>query len=206
VQADTTNWQISNSLVRVAPNAAAGGFDISTFVATWKLKTYAFGLSAGAGLGGVSSVMVLRNSPEECSIRIASGGWFANTGRTYIDIALRRGDRLARFYVSSDVTNIWQIRRSAAEAGSAITFGAVTAGGIVATAADGNGEKYVMLSYQAVTVSDLVNGKLTLNAAGKTMDFAIGTTPSGAGAPDNAVSLAGQYLAAQAESQRIVAR
>jgi hypothetical protein len=220
-QADTLNWRLSNGLIRITPNAQAGGtgstFNVSHYNgSTWsKPKGFTVGSSGGVvgsigtGIGSsIQSVTVLRNSPEEVVIRLVVGNPPAYTGRVFVDLSLRRGDVMADLFLSSDLSLKWQVFRQNAEAATAITFGAVTAGGIRATANDSDGNRYILLSYQAATTTSLANGALTQNAFSTSFDAAIGAEigGSGAGTPNVATAIAGQYLAAQAETQRIVAR
>jgi hypothetical protein len=211
-QTDLVNWRLSNGLVRITPNATAGKLDISHWKgAAWATaKTYQFTGTVTAGLiNGFIAVTVLRNSVEECILRlgctVAVG---INWGRVNLDISLRRGDRIARIFLSSTAQDQWQVARSTAEAATAITYGAVTLGAFRATANDADGNRYVLASYQSAATSDLVNGKLTENATVNTMDVGIGSEIAGSAAivPDRAVDIAQQYLAAQSESQRIVLR
>ena len=212
VQADLVNWRLSNGLVRVTPNATAGKLDVSHWKgAAWAAaKTYRFTETLNGYLvNGFTSVTVLRNCPEETTIRlgaISSGG--LGWGRINIDLGLRRGDRLVRGYLSSDSQGDWQVARDTTEAATAITYGAVTLGNIRATANDADGNRYVLISDQKAVTSDLVNGKLTQNAPSYTMDFGIGSEIGGSGssAPERAVDIAQQYLAVQGEKQQVVVR
>jgi hypothetical protein len=209
VQPDVVNWRLSNGLVRVTPNATPGKIDIAHWKgAAWAAaKTYK--ITASGLVNGWTAVTVLRNSTEECVLRLSC----TTTGDvipTYLDISLRRGDRLVRMNLSIqwNTANFAAVYRDATEAATAITYGAVTLGGIRATANDADGNRYVLLSYQGGTTNDLVFGGLTLTAGQKTMDIGIGSEIGGSGAAaiDTATAIANQYLAAQAESQRIVSR
>jgi hypothetical protein len=218
VQNDLVNWRLQNGLVRVTPNATAGKIDVSHFNgSTWSvLKTYTL-TETNAPLGlvnGFTTLSVLRNSSEETIIRLGLTTTITgpvSSGRISLDISLRRGDFLARMYLTADVAATrWKIARDTVEAATAITYSGVTAGGIRATANDADTNRYVLLSYQAAVTNDLVNGAMTQNApALATFDFAIGSEIGGSGAGANtraAAALARQYLAAQGESQRVVTR
>lgn len=213
-QPDLVNWRLSNGLVRVTPNGTAGKLDIShwDWANAWSTpKTYQItGTTLAGALYNPRSLTIARNSVEECVIRLgcASSVQGIAFGRINLDISLRRGDRLARIYLTSDRADQWQVKRDTTEAATAITYGAVTLGGIRATNNDGDINRYVLLSYQAAVTSDLVNGKLTQNALSTTMDIGIGLESGGASAsaPDRAFDLAQQYLAMQSEAQRVVKR
>jgi hypothetical protein len=154
---------------------------------------------------------VFRNSVEEVIIHLGCTVNFGiNWGRVGVDLALRRGDRIVRGFLSSDSQSNWQVARNTTEAATAITYGAVTLGNIRATANDGDGNRYVLITDQTATpVSDLGNGSLTQNAAtNNTFDFGIGSEIGGSGAahPNWAQDLAQQYIATQIEEQRVVIR
>lgn len=209
-QPDPLNWRLSNGLVRVTSTGSPGLLLVSWYNGTSWSATTVFRISDNGGGSPINypwtSVVVLRNSVEEVSIRLTSIQ-SANEIVT-VDLSLRRGDRLVRLFIAaSNVPRTFAVFRTAIEAGTAITYGAVTVGGVRKTTNDADGNRWVILSYQATPVNDLVNGGVKLNAAGLTMDAAIGAVvPGTAAAPDDAVSLAKQYLAAQSESQHVVPR
>lgn len=211
--ADVVNWRLSNGLVRVTPNATAGKIDIAHWKsASWATaKTYKFTGTVLRGLiNGWTAITVLRNSVEECILRLSCTSATGFVFPIFLDISLRRGDRLARIYLTNarNYSDKWSVFRDSVEAATAITYGAVTLGGFRATANDSDSNRYVLLSYQAAVTSDLVNGGLTQNVAAAAMDIGIGSEIAGSAAvdPDKAAELAGQYLAAQSEAQRVVAR
>lgn len=211
LQNDTVNWRLSNGLVRVTANATAGKIDVSHWIsASWSaVKTYKFTGTNRGLINAITAITILRNSTEECAIRLTCTGATGTPVPIFVDISLRRGDRLARIYITVNTTfnDTWAVFRNSVEAATAITYGAVTLGGFRATANDGDGNRYVLLSYQAATTSDLVNGGLTATGNGP-MDVGIGSEVGGSGAAaiDTATNIAKQYIAAQSESQRIVAR
>jgi hypothetical protein len=212
-QPSPASWRLSNGLVRVTPNVGTPGvLDVSFYSGSVWSGTKSFillgSVSAGA-LTGFTSVTVLRNSVEEVVIRLGAIVGVAGWGRLYIDLSLRRGDFLVRGYLTSDLTEKWQIRVFTAEAATAITYGAVTLGNIRATVNDPDGNRYVLITDQtAGPVSDLVNGRLTQNVSSMTFDFGIGSAIGGSFAvtPGRPQDLAQQYIAAQSESQRVVGR
>jgi hypothetical protein len=202
-QPDLVNWRLSNGLVRVTW-VSSSILGVSHYNgSTWSaVKQYAFSSPAV----GPTSISILRNSVEETTMRMSAVAGGNNT--LNVDISLRRGDRIVRIYMSSSFSITPKIARGTAEAATAITYGAVTLGGFRATANDGDGNRYVLLSYQSAATSDLVNGALTRGASGTSFDIGIGSEIGGSGAtvPNRAVDIAQQYLAAQSESQRIVSR
>ncbi len=210
VQPDYVNWRLSNGMLRVTPSG--GALLVSHWdhvaVAWTTAKSYSFSATTGGAFTGFSGIAVLRNAPEEVCIRLTMIPSNASVTRYFMDLSLRRGDRQVRGYITSDNADAYVVARTAAEAATAITYGAVTLGGIRATSNDGDGFRYVLLSYQQAVTSDLVNGKLTQTVAAKSFDFSLGgeVRGSAAPAPDRAVDIAKQYLAAQSEKMLVVAR
>lgn len=111
---DATNWRISNGLVRITPSSS-GIVDIEFFNGTtWctaqpvnlemrfpSAPTYSYRFVYDT----VVSAVVLRNSPEVCSLRLTikpssllsgSDDWMVYAYAS-LDITIRRGDVLARF-------------------------------------------------------------------------------------------------------------
>lgn len=209
-QYDVANWRLSNGLVRVTPNAGGTGkFDVSHWKgAAWAAaKTYSL-FDGVASTTAINTVSVLRNSPEECALRLTFTTGQRNA--LTVDLSLRRGDRMVRMYLVCAIPRAWKLQRDVVEAATALSYGAlpVVTGAIRATAADADGNRYVLVSDGAATTNDLVNGSIRWTFTSLTGDFGIGSEIGGAGAvfPDDANSLAQQYLAAQTESQRVVAR
>lgn len=208
VQADIVNWRLSNGLVRVTPNSSNATLDISHYngVSWSPIKTWVL-TQGGAGWGTWNAITVLRNSVEETIVRLTGPSQSGGIGLVTIDISLRRGDRMVRFYISHTGTAVnWRFSRSVVEAATAITYGAVTLGGIRATATDADGNRYVLVSYGAASTTDLVNGGIVQAGPFNSADFGVGSTIGAGSSPDDATSLAKEYLAAQAETQRVVPR
>jgi hypothetical protein len=210
VQPDVANWRLSNGLVRVTPNAIASRLDISHYNGSiWSTKTYTLKDGAAPLVTGWNSLTVLRNSVEETIIRLTSGVGMLDI--LSLDISLRRGDEIARLYFATTLSNghNYAVARITAEASTAVAVGAITKGMIRATSNDADGNRFVIFSVQnANPTNDLVNGAVTNTASPMAADFGIGSEIGGSGSavPNRAVDLGGQYLAAQDETQRVVAR
>jgi hypothetical protein len=195
-------------------NSAAVNIGNSGAASVSRHSNFSYGIIGAAvpvSLTGLNSLTVLRNSVEETDIRLSLATSAGTTvGIVLLDLSLRRGDRLVRLYVSSATTLTFKLARDSVEAATAITYGAVTLGGIRATADDGDGNRYIILSVQRATpANDLTNGAITQGATGLMADYAIGSEIGGSTATpglDDAVTVAKQYIAAQSESQRIVPR
>lgn len=186
-----TGWEMHNGLVKVAIDAATGRFNISAWTGgAWQVKSWELFHSTGPAitLGVPEYSSVLRNDYECTAIRITKA---LTIGRVSVDFTLRRGSRFVEVYVQHQFGTTLKIVRSAVEASSAST------GYIVATAADGANNKYILGSAKSFT-ADNVNGGIS-KAATPTLDAFIGVVVNGAGAGDIAADLFKQYLGAPSE-------
>jgi hypothetical protein len=166
------------------------------------------------------SVKIIRNAPEECILRVpvignATSGWppsQINAYRAspmYLDIAIRRGSRIVRFYLTAATnpnSTTWTWGNRVAVASSAIT------GGNVWTSNDANSNRVGIFSAMATT-NDLVNGRITTTGTTLTAwDFAVAMELGGTGSTnrDTIASQVLQYIGgaggSQAERMQVVAR
>lgn len=204
-----TAWRLSNDLVRVTPSATAGRLDISHYDgAAWVTKTYNFRIQGSHHVNLFTSVAVLRNAPEAVVIRLGcstEGG--LDIGPVTIDLELRRGDRLVRGFIQSDVARAWRFGRNTAEASTLLTGTSHPSGGIRATSNDANGDRFALFTTLDFS-ADLTNGSIYADAAVTRMDFGIGLEVNGSAAvePDRVFDLSGNYFSAQAERQMVVRR
>lgn len=197
------NWRLSNGLVRVTP-ASGGKLDVSHYDgAAWDTAIrYRLRLAAADWANGSSTqITVLRNSPEECVIRVATAptGVTTNAIRS-IDLSLKRGSRFVQVIMSNPTGREpgWGIKRDATEAATAIT------GGLRATANDASGNRYIIACNQSPT-TDLVNGGVD---ASSSPVFMIGSEVGGSGAAarDAAAAVVNQFLFQISERQTVVAK
>lgn len=203
-----TTWAMGNSLVNVIGSATAAKaefamlwHDGTQYESTKVLRVAA----AGSDLTFAPvQVRTLRNTPEQCSIRVRLG-YAGTTGAvdldtTYVDITLRRGHRFAEFLITSTASATWGLNLVTAEALTAIT------GGARATNNDAGGNKLVFASPQAHTL-DTTNGKIRLTSAGLKFAAGVGISIGGSlvAPPDETPqAVANQYFAAQYGTQRVV--
>lgn len=184
-------WEIHNGLVKVAVNAGTGLFNISAYTGgAWQSKLWELFHSTGPAvtLGVPDYATVLRNDYECVSVRITKS---LAPGRVMVDFTLRRGSRFAEVYVQHQFGTTLKIVRNTTEASTAST------GYIVATAADGASNKFILGSAKSFT-ADNVNGGIS-KAATPTLDAFIGVEVNGAGAGDIAADLFKQYLGVPSE-------
>ena len=201
-----TDWELSNGLVKVTPDAIGGRLDVAHYdgaqwdtAKVWRIQ------AAGGDVGVWEAVSILRNDPEEASIRLERS--MSGAGAVTLDLSLRRGSRFVTCRMSRSVGVTLGIVLATAEAGTAITpAGATAAVAVRATATDADGNRYLAGTPTTPTF-DLVNGGLSV-AATTTLDFFIGSVIDGAlaVAGDQAADLCLQYLGAISEQTEPVPR
>lgn len=210
IPAERDTWRLSNGLVRMRPNE--NGFGLSCFDGTtWSPETIFTGTVGGSSLGGTvlaTSLRVLRNSPEECIIRLPvaipsalAGALGVGTIRVDIDLAVRRGERTIRVFLASTEAEEFGVEAVNTTASTALT------GGIRATSNDSNGDRFVLATPQTVT-NDLTQGGFALSSPEATFAYAVGFEVGGSGAAtdDVAQQLAFQYHAAHSERVVVASR
>lgn len=195
-----TDWELSNGLVRVKPNGANSRLNIEVHNGTtWDTaKVWQFDDGAAGEIPAWDAITIVRNTPEECAIRLTAG--IAAGGRHVMDIALRRGSRFARFVWNQQASGTMKVVRNTAEAGADLTpTGASGPVAVVASVDDGDGNRYVV-GTRLTHVSDLINGGFSI-AAVTSLPFFIGVSVNDAtvDANDNPTAQCLQYLGLLAE-------
>ena len=200
---DATTWELSNGLMKIAPKGTSSTLLNLTPLSGRAGAAYgtAIGIKAGYYTAGAisavttaSTVTILRNTPEECAVRLLC---YIGTTFTNIDIALRRGSLFATVTFSGDSAQ-WGIETASVTAMTSQT------GGMYATT---GGATTLVVSSAKTFTTDLVNGKLYLTAAGVLHDLAIGCTDESGGAatnPDRRTDVRDQFFAATAETQMVI--
>lgn len=203
----STNWRLSNGLVRVTPSASAGKIDIAHYDGTqWETaKTYRLrDTSLSVDVAALTSFTVLRNDPASVSIRLGLSVPHPSPtfliplpDAPFLDLTLRRGSRFVEGHITND--HSWLVRRDTAEAATA-----VSPSGIRATANDAGGNRFVMFTPHTKT-NDLVNGGFTMTPAGG-CSFVIGSEIGGSGSTgiDTAAELQEQFWASQTDRLVVV--
>lgn len=189
-------WEVHNGLVRVV-SGAGGSFTVSCWDAgAWRsAKSYAVTVN-GAALTSQPELTVLRNDPEEVVVRLTYPG---SPGRTTVDLSLRRGARFVTGTIKRHSAATIGVARTAAEAASVVT------GGLRATSADADGNRFVLGSSRLVTTA---TGTASISKASVTrFDFFAGHEVDEAPqAGDAFADLLAQYLAAGGELATVVTR
>lgn len=194
-----TGWEVSNGVVKFSISAGTGLLNISSWTGgAWQSKTWEIFHSTGPAitLGVPDFVSVTRNDLECVSVRCTKA--IAGGGRITVDLTVRRGARMVEVHVQHQFGTTLKIVRSAAEAATAST------GYLVATAADGAGNKYIIGSARSFT-NDLVNGGIS-KAATAVLDAFIAVVVTAAAAGDTAADLFKHYLGAPSETVQGVRR
>lgn len=110
----TDDWQLNNGLLRVTPDFAGGTLKLvlASFIsAAWEAdQTFTVRGSdlnplARVDLASPDSLTVLRNTPEEVSIRLVSQYTTGAKPPIYLDITMRRGDRFVACRLSFGLTS-----------------------------------------------------------------------------------------------------
>lgn len=193
----STGWEISNGLVKFSVNSGTGFFNISAYTGSWKSKLWELLHSTGPAvtLGVPDYVTVIRNEMEAVIVRLIKT---ITGGRVTVDVTLRRGSRFLEIYVQHQFGTTLKLSRTTAEAGTAST------GYTVATAADADGNKYIIGSSKSFT-SDNVQGGIS-KAATPSLDAFIGVVIAAAPSGDTAANLFSQYLGSPSEMVQGVRR
>lgn len=162
--AGSSSWEVSNGLVQVT-----GGADATFTVAAWSgsawvsAKGYVPTVN-GTALTGVPELTIIRNDPEQVIARLS---WpVTGAGRVSADLSLRRGARAVAGVLKRQAAATLGITRTAAEAATAVT------GGVKATAADGDGNRFVLGSSKSTTTT--VDTASIAKASTLSLDFFVG--------------------------------
>lgn len=189
-------WEVNNSLVKITP-AGGGSFTVSCFASNvWESpKTYSVTVN-GSALTDQPDLTVIRNDPEEVIVRLS---FTSTVGLVTLDLSLRRGSRFVTGILKRHAAATLGIARTAAETAVATT------GGLRASAADLDGNRFVMGSARTANVT------LPTAALSKTgvlaFDFFLGHEINAAPAAGDAfVDLMAQYLGTSGERARAVRR
>lgn len=100
-------WAISNGLINASATATAGAIDIQyhdgvNFVSNvWKIQI------GGVNVPAWSSAAILRNDFEMCVLRLTTTQ--TTSGRTQLDLTLRRGSRFIEGYLQSSTSNTLKV-------------------------------------------------------------------------------------------------
>lgn len=183
-------WSLSNGLVDVR-SAVNGTIDVSVVAPDGALRsTKRWAPSVDGNFTWARpDFTILRNTPEEVVVRLS---YVVTQGRVQVDLSLRRGSRFVIGTIKRHATASLGIARTSAEAGTVVT------GGIRATSADSDGNRYVVGSSRAtgtITTSAWIS-KGSVRAFDFFLGHEVGASPA---AGDAFADLFAQYLGTQSE-------
>jgi hypothetical protein len=190
-----SGWSLSNGLINVTPTTSAGIIDVqyhngTSYVSnTWRLQRNFITLPA------FDSATILRNDFEECIIRLT--GTSSGTGRTSVDLKLKRGSRFVEGYMQTSVSTtlkVLPVNTTAATSGSG--YQVQTSGT----------HRWTAGSARTMTF-DNTNGGIS-RASTTVFDFYIGVVINAASpaAGDAVTDLRDQYIASMPELTYAVRR
>lgn len=185
-----TGWTLSNGLVRIRPLASGGVLEVAAWTGgAWRVKNWDVLFSA-VSLGTFDYCTLITNELGIVTLRLMKN---MTNGRLYLDVTLRRGQRLAELYIQSEFSGTIKVMRSSTEAGTNALGGT-----IVASANDADGNKYIVGSARTFTPD--TNGGIS-KAATATLDAFVGVVAAGTGAVtgDVAADLQKQYVGLPSE-------
>lgn len=189
-------WEMNNGLVRVM-SSSSGGFTVSAWGGTiWEsVKTFQVTV-AGAALTSTPEMTVIRNTPEQAILRLS---YPTAVGRVTADMGLRRGSRFVTGVLKRQSAASLGVTRLEAETAAVVT------GGLRASAADTDGNRFVMGSSKSVTTTTATASitKASVTAFDFFLGHEFGASPA---AGDAMADLLAQYLGSGSERVRIVRR
>lgn len=182
----TLGWTLSNGLVRVRPLASGGVLEVASYTGgAWHAKAWDITFAATT-LGVFDYCTLVTNELGLVTLRLMKA---MTNGRLYVDVTLRRGQRLAEVYVQSEFGGTIKIVRATTEAGSSSVGGTVVKTGAV----DADNNRYIIGSARTFT-PDIVNGGIS-KAAASTLDAFIGVVAGSSPVTgDTAADLQKQYV------------
>lgn len=193
--AASSSWEVSNGLVQVTGSGASLTVSAWSGTAWVSAKGYTPTV-AGAALTGTPEVTLLRNDPEQVTIRLS---YPVAPGRVTVDLSLRRGSRFVTGVMKRQAAATLGVTRTAAEAASAVT------GGLRATTVDTDGNRFVMGSSRTLTTTTTT--ATIAKASVTSLDFFLGHEIGGSPASGDAfANLLAQYLGHSGDRTRTVRR
>jgi hypothetical protein len=136
---------------------------------------------------------VLRNDPEEVTVRLS---YPTAPGRVTVDLGLRRGSRFVTGGIKRHASATLGVARTAAEAATVVT------GGLRATSADADGNRFVMGSSKTLTTATTTAAisKASVTQLDFFLGHEVGASPA---AGDAFADLLAQYLGTSGDRTRV---
>lgn len=202
-------WRIGNGLVRLKVDTTGNTltFEFWNGSAWTGTKALAFDsyITSGPYTWDFRRLSVLRNDPTECVLRVAGAG--SISGWMTMDIAVRRGQRVAHMYMAGEGLYEGRMKFNTNTACTATTWGLRTTSTV-------NGQYLLMMSdYASDKLTPSTNGKLSAPSSlttNSTLVFGIGAsgdgTVTGSGIQDEPECVNGvskQWYGVVGETQRV---
>lgn len=196
-----TGWRITSELLQVSVTSSGQisvGWNGGTAASpSWETTLFALTYDTPTDWAEVSSVTVLANRPEMCSVRLGITDT-VNYAGAFCDLTVRRGANFVEGHLANmrAVTETHGIRRTASEAATSVT------GGIEATSADANGNKFTLLSPSTITKTTAGQSGIRLTSAAQRFPFAVSPVNT---ALVSGVTLTEAYFSGIRHRQRVIA-
>lgn len=177
---DALDWEIENSLVRI--EYGNNGFSASMAPDTggWESdRNMTIIENTTDILAWTGAPIIIRNDPEQATIRLTQKRSGNQIGRRSLDITLRRGMRYAHFFYHTTIATTLKVHGVANDAATAISTW-----GVRRTSNDVNGNRWILGSKHANT-QDTTNGGLDITGSLTGIDFFFGFEVGGSGAQTN---------------------
>lgn len=212
-------WVLSNDLIRVSAHATSTALRFEVYDGSqwenlggsvgWRLEhDYAAGSNAQWEIAD-APVTILRNSPEACTIRLVVPNSRTITvfGRVWIDLTVKRGDRMVRGVLRTDTLGTGSSGDVALEPTASIAATALT-GSLRATSNDAAGNRAIWAIANGSPSNNTTTGRITQATGQLVTPFMVGVelAGSGAGFIEAAQEVTYQYYDVRNETQRMVRR
>jgi hypothetical protein len=199
IRVATTDWVLTNGLIRVTPNAAGSMLQIEGWDgAAWSSKD--LDITVGTDLAPPWDAMtILRNDLECVVIRLIKSK--SPSGRILVDLTLRRGALFVEGFIQTDASATLAVKTDPV---LATTNNAAT-GYIIETANDVNGNQFT--SGSPITFTGSTTGSISVAASVELPWYAGYVVDGTAGVSGNtALHLRDQYIGALTEQALAVKR
>lgn len=202
---------LSNGLVRAKITGSAltievydSGAWVTTSATGWTMVATSGTIGSNTiDLGAATTVPVLRNSPEACSVRVLAAATkeLSATGRVWVDIGVQRGSMVVTVAPKCDRLVVWSLASTNAVAGTSIN------GGVRQTSNDANGNRLLVVG--AGNTRNTVNigvSESTTQTYGRSFGIGVELGGSGATGAASAQQVAYEWFMGRSGSQRVVLR
>lgn len=208
----TTDWELSNGLVKIQPGASnllKMTFPVGATPSSWgtarEVKVGWYDLAATFDLvcpTTATSVSVLRNSPSESAVRLQSSVATSTASvdcTMTVDIALRRGAFMADMLIQSKFSALWGAGHGSATGTTDMT------GGTYQTSNDSDGNRMVWTCAGVFITDDNTAGTIYASTNSTRVPVGVGVELNGSSSvePNRKTDIRDQYWGAGREVLRV---